>query len=152
MDAIAIAVPQADDLEKIFETLDLVGAGTTAAADIAEAMDVVHRQGHYYTAAAELLGLLQRDADGLWSLTGIGRMYHGASADKLAQRRNVVFKSEIVRFLLAGLEVKTPDYDKHHHLLEDVLYVTDRIEDAGYSHETASRRALTIKAWMKGLE
>lgn len=150
--AIAIAVPQADDLDKIFETLSLVNAGTTDAKDIADEMEVVHRQGHYYTAAAELLGLLERDSDGLWSLTARAHRFIAGSDPELRKRRQVVFTSEIVRTLLAGLEIKTPNYAKHHHLLEDVQYVTDTIEEMGYSHETAYRRALTIRAWMKGLE
>lgn len=45
-------IPQADDLEKVFRTVDLVAAGATTHIDIAEALGVVPRQGFFYAAAS----------------------------------------------------------------------------------------------------
>lgn len=157
-----VAVPQADDLDKIFGVVDIIAAGTNDATSIADRLGVVARQGHYYLAAAEQLGLVRRDIShrdlnhptetNAWALTQEGKMFHVADSDARAFKRGaIVMHAPIIKHLAGRLGVKRPRVPNHVHLFEDEKFVSDAIEEMGYAPETAFRRALTIKAWMKGL-
>ncbi len=67
-------VPQADDLNKVFELLTLVEAGLNRAEDVADYFVFDKRQSNYYREAAEYLGLIRSSrANGyLYSLTDLG--------------------------------------------------------------------------------
>ena len=146
-----IPVPQADDLEKIFEVVILVEAGHNTSADIALAMHVVGRQGFYYAAAAESMGLIERDDEThTFKLTAAGQDYI-LDEDKAAARARIVFHSPIIKYLASTLGITRPRFAAHAHLFEDEISVRDAIEELGYAEDTAMRRALTIKAWMKAL-
>lgn len=145
-----IAVPQADDIGKVLGVVDIIDGDTTSA-DIASHLDMVERQGLYYLTAAAILGLVDVH-EHIAQLTPKGEQLKIADLNTRRQyARNLIMDSDIVAHVLKGLGVEQPDFEKHHHLLEDTLWVQDAIEDLGYAPETAMRRARTLKAWMEAL-
>lgn len=142
-----IHIPQANDLDKVFEVVELVASGeATTAADISDRLDMVPRQGFYYVAAAEGLGLIEHQPTALVP-TLKGRQY--AMLDdslKRVFRRAAVLNSEVVKHLSGG---QRPRQVPKALLDEDA--VTKQLIGLGLSVETASRRACTLKAWLEAV-
>lgn len=65
-------VPQADDLNKIIQLVETVDEGNNTSALVADYFVFDLRQSSYYREAAEYLGLLEFDSNGLYSLTPLG--------------------------------------------------------------------------------
>lgn len=148
INGVLIQVPQADDLDKVFGVVELVHTGQNTSVDIADALDMVVRQGFYYASAAVQMGLIENN-EGIYTLTHEGEAYIKASAeDKHKLRIKAVFRTPVMQHLAGVLEIKRPS-KSHLHLFEDDKFVSDNIEELGYAPETASRRATTIRAWMK---
>ena len=146
-----IAVPQADDLDKVFAVAELVHAGHDTTTEIAQEMGMVGRQGLYYSSAAEILRLVDIDRHHNVTLTQMGESYVKADALKRETlRRQLVFNTPIVKHVAAELGINHPSYEKHAHIFDDMLFVQDAIEELGYAKETALRRAFTLKAWVNG--
>ena len=146
-----IPVPQADDLDKVFGVVDAVAAGHRTALDVADELEMVGRQGFYYVAAAEQLGLVERNEHEL-SLTPVGEQYTKVDdARKHNLRRQIVMESPFFRHAAACLEIERPVFKQHAHLFTDMKFVADTIEELGFAEPTALRRAATVKAWMKSL-
>lgn len=149
----SVPVPQADDLDKVFEVVELVGAGKETSTDVAEALEMVNRQGFYYAAAAEMLGLIDRDETGhKLSLTTTGKAFlKTTGGERKSAMIRAVMRSPIIKYLASELKLSRPRWPVHAHLFEDTLFVQGAIEDLGFAEETALRRAYTVKAWMKSL-
>lgn len=147
-----IPVPQADDLDKVFEVAELVANGADTALEIAERLGMVKRQGFYYTAAAEQLDLVSRDEDGVFSLTNEGYRYVQGGEKRRDIRRDIVLGSPLVKYLAGQLGIqRTRQARNVPELLSDTAFVAGALEDTGLSTETALRRAYTVRAWMKSL-
>lgn len=144
-------VPQADDLNKVYELLLLVESGVNNARDVADYFVFDQRQSSYYREEAEYLGLLQSDAGENYVLTagGIAVLSEPAQTKARALARAVVnswvFRDLIVRAQING-----------RFAVEDI----DRIIGAAkmpdgqprYSGSTIPRRRRTIVAWLRWLE
>lgn len=151
--AAVFTIPQADDIDKVFDIAVHVNDGVTTADGLADAMGMVVRQGEYYAAAAEMLGLVVRDDKNEYSLTSMGKAYI-ATTEPVARRdlrRRIVMRSPIIRHLANGLGIKRPVFGFHAHLFEDTKATADQIEEFGYATDTALRRAFTIRSWMRDL-
>jgi hypothetical protein len=137
-------IPQANDLDKVFEVVELVASGeATTAADISDKLDMVPRQGFYYVAAAEGLGLIAHHPHSLVP-TSRGIAYAEAEpSHKTALRKGTVLGSDIVKHLAGGRPRSVPP------ALLDEVAVTKQLMGLGLSAETASRRACTLKAWLE---
>lgn len=140
-----IPVPQADDLDKVFEVVQLVADNYTTSIELADALEMVERQGFYYAAAAEQMGLIERN-DGVYTLTPAGKAYLAEPTG--AHRIKAVFNTPVMKYLADQLGIKRPGRS-HLHLFEDDKFVSDNIEELGFARETAYRRATTIRSWMK---
>lgn len=127
--------PQADRLDKVATTIDAVEAGACTAAAVAIALDVVERQGAYYTSAAESLGLLSRCATTplTWECSAAGTALAAASGSARAA-------------VLAALVADLPAVDVF--LAGGADSVAEMICDAGLAPDTATRRAQTVSAWV----
>src|SRR5438045_189595 len=88
-------VPQADDLNKVFELLNLVEAGLNRAADVADYFVFDQRQSSYYREAAEYLRLITT-YQGIYELTDLGIMLLSEPAStQLALLARIVVNSWI---------------------------------------------------------
>lgn len=149
MEETAFHIPQADDLEKVFGVATVVKEGATTAADVADRLHVVARQGFYYTSAAEVLGLIVRDEDGNIQLTPVGEDYLCAGEYRHTARRHLVLHAPIMNWLARPRRGQSNT--ARIELLSDVENVAAGFEELGLAPETALRRAGTIKSWMKAI-
>jgi hypothetical protein len=142
-------IPQADDIEKVFHVADLVADGHTTSAEIAEAMGVVSRQGFYYTTAAEILGIVDRDEESHeFYLTRDGTRYVSAN-DKATVRRNLVYKLPLMKEIAQSFGIDRIKRPVNESLL-DVTAIQAVIQKlTNYSEDTSWRRACTIRAWLR---
>src|SRR5258706_16112051 len=81
-------VPQADEVLKVGKVAEAVAAGGTTFQDIAEAIEMVERQGRYYRLAAEQLGFIEKADVNTSRLTPRGRRY--VAARSTAERRRLL--------------------------------------------------------------
>jgi hypothetical protein len=80
---IVVPVPQANSLPKIAAVVDAVSAGANEPAIVADALDVVSRQGSYYLNAAAYFGYVENTSDG-WQLTDDGELFYLSTAPERA--------------------------------------------------------------------
>ena len=156
-----VPVPQADDLDKVFEVLGLVDEGRNTADEVAEMLDVVGRQGNYYADAAVALRLIgiQKDmtAEGRdrFYVADVGRQYLEASAkDRPGKKRFAVLNSPIMKYVASqlgitqnGAHVPFPPPVE----LQDESKVAPILKDLGLTGNTPTRRAQTIQSWLAQL-
>lgn len=156
-----IPIPQADDLNKVFATVELVAEGVETSGEIAAHLDIVERQGLFYLDAARSLRLLGEytkpgtgGSGGRFYLTGPGRAYVHGHGDRERKMRQAVLTSPVMRYVAGhigvirdGHAVPWPPPEE----LLDVTAVAPAFEDLGVNSTTALRRAYTIRAWLKTL-
>lgn len=93
-------VPQADNLSDIARTVDAVAAGETDFQGIAERIGKVERQGRYYRAAAESMGLLA-NARNHAILTPLGEaLAHSSGSERSRLLGQAVLQNPVVREVL----------------------------------------------------
>lgn len=150
----SIAVPQADDLDKVVAVVELVVDGCTTAPDIAARLEMVNRQGLYYCQAAEILGFVKRDDEGNFSVAKAGQTYLKTPLDSRADAlKQSVYRLPLVREIGKQLGIRRilcPPQAALEEALLDVTFTQPIIQDVGdYAEETALRRAHTLRAWAK---
>ncbi len=143
-------VPQADDLNKIFELLTVVEAGINRAEDVADYFVFDKRQSSYYREAAEYLGLITSARYEGYSLTNLGIQVLSEPTD--AQTRilaKVVVNSWIFVKLIgrAGIKGIFTDTD----IDAVIASVQGKDGTAHYGGTTIPRRHRTIVAWIRWL-
>jgi hypothetical protein len=144
-------VPQADDLNKVFELLLLVESGVNNAREAADYFVFDQRQSNYYREAAEYLGLLQSTPDEGYTLTpgGIAVLSEPPQTQARALARAIVNSwvfRELVGRAQANGKFTIGDVDQ---------VITDAIGKEGkprYGGSTVHRRRQTIVAWLRWLE
>jgi hypothetical protein len=152
-----VPIPQADNLQLVFEIPGFVSRGLTSRVAISKQLQYAPRQGPYYADAAMALGLIEDDrfmgrTGRVLSLTEAGKRYLILTeAGRMAAQRSIVLSSPILKFVALRLGVAEPG--------ESVPYpVPDRMLDEdevarvlgslGASSSTAHRRAQTLVRWL----
>lgn len=139
-------IPQADRIWDVARVPEAVSRGAVTPAAIAAHLgDKVPRQGLYYAQAAQLLGLVTRDAvTGRYALTAYGRAFTQYDHDaKRAALRRLVLQSRPVRQVADRL-ARTSGLTRTA-LVALVQDMTDLAES------TARRRVQTIGLWLCAL-
>lgn len=139
-------VPQADDLNKIFELLTLINSGQNTISEIADYFVFDERQSNYYGEAAEFLGLITRNR-GVFELTERGNKFIAISPQ---EQQLFVTKLVVNSWLFRELIKKAKR--KGYFTKQDVEDVIANV-DAGdgnkrYSSSTVGRRTTTIMTWV----
>lgn len=143
-------VPQADDLNKVFELLTLVDAGINHIEEVADYFVFNIRQSSYYREAAEYLGLISSSRKYGYKLTDLGIRLLSEPADRQTYLlAKVVVNSWIFIKLVYRAGAKgvftTADIDAI------IAAVPDATGAAHYSGTTVTRRRQTIVAWIRWL-
>lgn len=142
----AADIPQADRFEIIVELPFLIKEGINSKQKIAEHYRFDPRQGDYYAQAADMLGLCFRQK-GSWLLTGLGEEYVKEKSDKrrlfLAQ---LLYKMRIIQIIISTL-IGKPTKEISNNELIDIIE-----QNSICNHTTATRRAQTIRSWLRWLE
>jgi len=139
-------VPQADDLNKIFELLTLINSGQNTVTEIADYFVFDERQSNYYGEAAEFLGLITRSR-GVFELTERGNKFI-ATAPKNQQLfvAKLVINSWFFRELIK--KAKRKGYFTKQDIQDVIANVDTDDGDKRYSSSTIGRRTTTIMAWV----
>jgi len=152
-----IPVPQADDLDRVFDVPGMVREGHDTRSKVAERIRYVGRQGPYYADAAMALGLVQVEGSlgkgpQRLGVTALGEEYLASSdSQRPALRRRIVLSAPIIKYVSAELGLtgngEPVPYPPAPMLLdrEAVASVLDRFDLA---KETALRRAHTLCGWL----
>jgi hypothetical protein len=142
--------PQADDLEKVILTVEMLTGGPATKFDIAQKFDVAldPRQGDYYGNAAVWLGLAERmgKENPGFRIAKLGSAFVGMTRIKrLVELARIVCNkpifSDVTRDILSGIDVETAGIAK---LIEKTL-------KEKLSEDTKQRRAVTVKSWVSWL-
>jgi hypothetical protein len=143
-------VPQADDLNKVFELLMLVEAGFNRAVDVADYFVFDPRQSSYYREAAEYLGLIANSRESGYILTEMGIELLATATD--AQRRTlakVVVNSWIFIALVQRADVQRTFTESD---IDNVIMSARNLDGTQhYGGSTVPRRRHTIIAWIRWL-
>jgi hypothetical protein len=155
-----IPVPQADDLDKVFDVPRMVREGHDTRSKVAERMRYVGRQGPYYADAALALGLVQAKGSlgkgpQPLGLTALGEEYLAASdSQRPALRRRILLSAPIIKYVSAELGLtrngEPVPYPPAPTLL-DVEAVGPVLERFDLAKETALRRAHTLCGWLRSI-
>jgi len=132
-------IPQADNVYRLFEVVDLVNKGRWRYIHFKYDLDITHRQGQYYKSATETLGLTSREY-----LTEIGEEFIELSElDKRIFMKDLILNSSAIKIYL---KVRTDDKN------ETFLRFKKYIAKGELSDTTIKRRINTLKSWVNYCE
>lgn len=139
-----VPFPQADDIRKVRDTVDLISWGYNTRDQIAKFWTVDKRQGDYYAQAAQYLGLINKDAKN-WQLTKIGEQFiHLPTTQRNKMLAELIYKHPVF------YEVQTKYFENGTLLSkEEISLLIEKNMSQKLSHETLYRRAGTIVRWIK---
>ena len=140
-----VPFPQANDLKKVRDVINLIYSGINSRDAIAAYWDIEGRQGDYYANAARYLGFVERENQG-WALTEMGCHYLELPTSRRKRcfveailKRTVFYKLATIMFE----EKNIPD----NQIIKSVI-----IMHTGVSDNTAGRRSSTVKSWLQFIE
>lgn len=143
MEPDSVPFPQADDIRKVRDTVDLISWGYSTRDQIAKFWAVDKRQGDYYAQAAQYLDLINKDSKN-WKLTQIGEKFiHLPTTQRnkmLAEQiyKHPVFYAAQMRYFENGT---MPSKD-------ELCKLIGKSMKQKLSQETLFRRAGTIVSWL----
>lgn len=143
-----IPFPQANDMDKVVDTIQLIDLGVNTKAAISEFFEFDGRQSYYYTDAARYLGFVEKFQH-TFVLTEAGRDFLTMPAR--TQRTKAIFRQMLKRpSLRAALELlEQRDFDLakvRDNELADIIQ-----QNTSLSGSTPLRRASTLRKWFKWL-
>jgi hypothetical protein len=136
-----IPFPQADDLSKVVDVVELLFSGSLDKSEIAEGFGVDPRQGDYYANAAAWLGLA-RKARGQFALTRDGRQF--AQMDRSTR---LGWLAERVSAMPVFYETAQAFAKGTAPNIEAIAELISKLPDL--SGSTPRRRASTVRAWVE---
>jgi hypothetical protein len=137
-----IPFPQADDVRRVIDMVDAIGAGVSNRAAIANRYNFHGRQADYYANAAAYLGLLERNAGG-FELSPIGQQFRRAPLN----RRYEIFLRQLVArpvFRPIAEHFATSGSLPSHEQVSGIVSAVTSLTGA-----TSMRRARTALSWMR---
>ncbi len=143
-------VPQADDINRIVELLDIISSGRQTAQDVADSFGFHLRQSSYYREAAEYLGLV-RVQNELYMLTERGERVGAATVD---DKRAMLARCIVNSWIFAELIDRARRRPSATFTLKDVDDTIASVRLRGnqrYTSSTIPRRRQTIVAWIRWL-
>jgi len=155
-----VPVPQADELDLVFEVPRWVRQGANTRFKIADKLEYDPRQGAYYADAAIALGLIRtvgRKGGGEQDLeiTQAGWEMATATESELPRlKRRVVAQAPHIRFVAGRLGVDASGIELGagpDPALLDEARVASVLRHLGLSERTALRRAETLVQWLRSL-
>jgi hypothetical protein len=138
-----VPFPQADDISKIIDVVELLSPGPENKEDIAKSFDVDPRQGDYYGHGAAWLGLTEKSGR-VFKVTKEGSEFAKLNrSDRLAKLATLVTRMPIFREAAQDTVKGIPcDAEEIYKPLRRRFHL---------SESTAKRRAKTVCAWIQWL-
>ncbi len=133
-------------MDKVVDSVKLIGAGVNDKAQISEFFEFAERQGDYYANAGRYLGFVERK-DHQFVLTRLGQEF--VQLESLSERTEMLMSQLLAR----------PTFRAAFNLLVMNRFALDQIERADIekiieshihlSEETRRRRSSTVQSWLK---
>jgi len=139
-----VPVPQANDLNKVLDTLAFLSVQAANKHDIAAHFEFDERQGDYYANAVCFLQLARKEGT-LFTPTPLGHQLIGITDRQL---RNEQLAKAILATPFFG-DLMTTFQQQGNDLREE--QVMERLKEEGLSGNTLTRRATSVRAWIKWL-
>jgi hypothetical protein len=140
--------PQADDVSKYEQLLDLISEGSASKRTIADFFNFDGRQADYYSNALRFLGLAIRTSNGEIGLSSLGIRYSHSTGLK---RREILIRQmsqlESFRFLVSETNYN-PKQDGRFRLYEVMELDFEHVFETAASESVIRRRASTIIGWV----
>lgn len=140
--------PQADDVPKYEQLLELISEGSATKRTIADFFDFDSRQADYYSNALRFLGLAIRTSHGEISLSSLGIKYSQSTG---LVRREILIRQmsqlESFRFLVSETNYDVR-LDGRFRLYEVMERDFEHVFETGASESVIRRRASTIIGWV----
>lgn len=136
--------PQADDIRKVRDTIDLVAWNYNTRDKIAEFWEIDKRQGDYYANAAQYLGFISKSKK-CWILTEKGKLF----VNSPTTIRNKILAESVLQhpaFYYSSLKFLTDNHSFKN--TSEILKKNSRIP---LSDTTLHRRSSTINSWIRYL-
>jgi hypothetical protein len=133
--------PQANDLKKVRDVIDLVHSDINTKTTISEYWNIESRQGDYYANAAFYLGFLERSGH-LWVLTKKGLNYVQLPHTRRKQAFIAAILERTVFYRLVKLMQSTGHVPERTQIAEVIIAHVE------VNETTAKRRASTVKNWL----
>lgn len=141
-----VPYPQANDLDKVVDSMKLIGDGADDKIQLAEFFEFDERQGDYYANAGRYLGFVERK-DQRFVLTRLGREF--VQLESLSERTRSLLSQMLTR----------PTFRAVFHLLVENGFKLENIGDVEIAEIIAShtslsgatplRRASTLRSWIR---
>jgi hypothetical protein len=133
--------PQANDLRKVRDVIDLIYCEINTKDTIAAYWDLEPRQGDYYANAAAYLGYIEK-VRGSWVLTEKGLNYVSLPTSKRKRAFILSILKRTVFYVLTKKMIETSSVPERN-VIKDVI-----LEYININEVTANRRASTVKSWL----
>ncbi|MBS1993268.1 MAG: hypothetical protein JSS83_22285 [Cyanobacteria bacterium SZAS LIN-3] len=147
---VQIPFPQANDMDKVIDTIQLIDLGLNTKSAIAEFFEFGERQSYYYTDAGRYLGLVEKVGQS-FVLTEAGREFQTLAAR--TQRTKAIFRQMMRRpSLRAALQlVSTRQFDLTTVSDAEIAEIIMKHSCPNLSRSTSLRRASTLRKWFRWL-
>ena len=140
--------PQANDLDRVVDLVQLVSAGTITKMEISDFFEFDERQADYYANAAAYLGFVQRSERG-FSLTEEGDSFLKLAG--VTQRTRTLVKQMLRRPSLRASVSLLAGRNFNLHSINDAEIAEIVQRTTSLTGTTPSRRASTVRQWLKWL-
>lgn len=137
-----VPFPQANDLKKVRDVINLIYSGINTRGSIAAYWDIEDRQGDYYANAATYLGFVERENQA-WALTEMGCHY----IELPTSRRKRAFVEAILKrtvFYMLAVMMSEKNKVPKRQIIKDVILKHTNVSDT-----TAGRRSSTVNSWLQ---
>lgn len=144
----SVPFPQADDLDKVIDTIRAVNEGVQTKESLATFFEFDERQGDYYANAAAYLGFLTRTREG-FVISETGRNYLGLRSRR--QRMEALVRQLLIRptFRQVLERLQERRFDPSQIQRAEIAQVIQANTDLRKS--TPTRRSQTVQSWVKWL-
>jgi len=141
-----VPYPQANDLDKVVDSVKLIGSGVNDKFQISEFFEFAGRQGDYYANAGRYLGFVERDDHG-FVLTRLGREF--VQLESLSERTEVLLSQMLARPIFRS--VFNLLIENKFNLASITKAKIAKVIDthSTLSTSTSERRASTVQNWLK---
>jgi hypothetical protein len=141
-----IPFPQANDLDKVIDTVSIVNQGYVDKESLSEVFEFDERQGDYYGNAARFLGFLDRK-DKEFLLTNEGKRLIQLKSPY--ERASLVVSQLVMRPVFHQIFQKLLYYDLDFDLLDSINISQIIADNTALTGKTPARRASTVKQWIR---
>ncbi|MBU6455397.1 MAG: AAA-associated domain-containing protein, partial [Cyanobacteria bacterium REEB67] len=148
IEPVEIPFPQANDMDKVVDTIQLIDQGVNTKSALAEFFEFDERQAYYYSDAARYLGFVEKEKQ-VFVLTEAGREFLTLAAR--TQRTKAIFRQMLKRPSLRGAISLLAERQFDLTSVKEAELAAIIQQNTALTGSTPLRRANTLRKWFKWL-